>query len=300
MTPQTRALLFATGGIAFLCMMDGTIKHLVASYDVLAVTFGRYAFATAFAAAIWARAGRPRVTGEMWRAHALRGAVISVSAVAFFWSLSVLPLAEAIAISFVAPLLIPFFARAILGERINPRSVMALVLGFCGVLVATLGAPDAGGGSKRILGIAAILIAAVAYALSVTLLRGRAGKDGPPVVGLLAAFIPGMIIAVPAIATGDAPRVSDLPMFALMGAFGAGGMYFLVKGYAGAEAQKLAPLEYTGLLWAAGIGLVFFGEVPRPEIWAGSALIIGACLWSARDMGARSAPNPSAAQPEPN
>lgn len=281
--PHLKALFYATGGIALLCMMDGMIKHLVATYDTLAVTFGRYVFAALFAAAIWARAGRPAVTGEMWRAHGLRGAVIAVSAVCFFWSLSVLPLAEAVAISFVAPLLIPFFARAVLGERINPRSIVACLVGFAGVLVATLGAPaDSGAHPDRLLGIAAVITAAVAYALSVTLLRGRAGKDGPHVVGLLAAVIPGLIIAGPALATGDAPALSDLWAFALMGAFGAGGMYFLVKGYAGAEAQQLAPLEYTGLLWAAAIGFVFFRETPHMQVWAGATLIIGACLWSAR------------------
>lgn len=287
---RTRALLYATAGIALLCMMDGMIKHLVARYDALAVTFGRYVFAALFAAAIWAQAGRPAVTGEMWRAHAVRGGVIAVSAVCFFWSLSVLPLAEAVAIAFVAPLLIPFFARAILGERIDPRNIVACLVGFAGVLVATLGAPeDASAGAQRMLGVAAVITAAVAYALSVTLLRGRAGKDGPPIVGLLAALIPGLIVAGPALATGDAPAADDLWAFALMGAFGAGGMYFLIKGYAGAEAQQLAPLEYTGLLWAAGIGFVFFSEIPRPQVWAGAALIIGACLWSARSSAKASA-----------
>lgn len=281
-TPGAHALCYATAGIALLCVMDGVIKHLVLSYNAVAVTFGRYVFGAAFAAAIWARAGRPRLTVAMWRAHGLRGAVIAISAVCFFWSLSVLPLAEAIAISFLAPLLIPFFARLILGERINPRSIAACVIGFAGVLVATLGAPGGDEHPQRAFGIVAILIAAVAYALSVTLLRARADIDGPPIVGLLAAVIPGLLLAGPALATGDAPKLADLPAFILMGAFGAAGMYFLVKGYAGAEAQRLAPLEYTGLLWAAAIGFVFFSEIPRAQVWAGAVLIVGACLWNAR------------------
>jgi S-adenosylmethionine uptake transporter len=287
---RRRALFFAFCGVALLCFMDGVIKHLVARYDALAVTFGRYIFATGFAAAIWAQAGRPVVTGEMWRAHGLRGVIISVSAVTFFWSLSVLPLAEAVAISFVAPLLIPFFARLVLGEKINPRSIAACVIGFAGVLVATLSAPQSSAHPQRALGIAAILIAAVAYALSVTLLRGRAGKDGPPIVGLLAALIPGCIIAGPALTTADLPAARDLPAFALMGAFGASGMYLLAKGYAGAQAQELAPLEYTALLWATAIGFGFFGEVPTLQVFLGAALIIGACLWGAREPAQTSAP----------
>ena len=275
------ALLYGAAGVALLSLMDGVIKHLVASYHALAVTFGRYVFGAIFAAGIWARAGRPAVTAQMWRAHALRGAVIAVSAVSFFWSLTVLPLAEAVAISFLAPLLIPFFARAVLGERIDPRSIVACVVGFAGVLVATLGATESENPPARPFGIAAVLTAAVTYALSVTLLRARAGKDGAPVVGLLAQLIPALIIAGPALATGAAPSPGDLPAFLLMGALGAGGMFCFAKAYAGAEAQRLAPLEYTALLWAAAIGFAFFAETPRPEVFAGAALIIGACLWSA-------------------
>ena len=285
---QGKAVLFAFGGVALLCLMDGVIKHLVGRYDVLSVTFGRYVFATAFAAVIWARAGRPNITAEMWRAHALRGAVIAVSGLCFFWALGVLPLADAVAISFVAPLLIPFFARAVLGERINPRSVAACVVGFIGVLVATLGRPNAAGHAQHTLGIAAILTAAVTYALSVTLLRGRAGRDGAAIVSLLAALVPGAMIALPALAAGDAPKPHDLPAFALMGALGAGGIFMLAKGYAGAQAQKLAPLEYTALLWAVAIGFAFFSEIPKPQVLVGAVLIIGACLWGAQT------PKPSA------
>ena len=281
-SPRVRALIDATAGIALLCWMDGVIKHLVQDHDALAVTLGRYVFASLFAALIWWRAGRPRVTREMLPAHLLRGAVIAASATCFFWSLSILPLAEAIAISFVAPLLIPFFARAILGERILTRSILACALGFAGVLAASIGGGDVSGAHpQRALGVAAVLAAAVLYALQVTLLRSRAHRDGPAVVGLLATLIPGFIVAGPALATASPPALEALPMFVLMGAFGAGGMYLLVRGYAGAEAQQLAPLEYTGLLWATAIGYAFFDEFPRREVFVGAAIIIAACLWSA-------------------
>ncbi|MEQ1931836.1 MAG: DMT family transporter [Parvularculaceae bacterium] len=273
------ALIHGVAGIALLCFMDGVIKHLVSSHEALTVTFGRYVFASIFALMIWARAGRPRLTREMWRIHSLRGVIIAISATAFFWSLKVLPLAEAIAISFIAPLLIPLFASALLKERLRTQSLVAGALGFSGVIVASLGAPPQDASGERMLGVAAILCAAVAYALSITLLRGRAGKDGPEAVGVFAALIPGAIIAGPAIAMGTIPEASALPWFVLMGLFGACGMFFLARAYAGAEAQRLAPLEYTALIWAAAIGLLFFGEVPRWQVWAGAAIIIGACLW---------------------
>jgi S-adenosylmethionine uptake transporter len=282
-TLRKEALFFGAAGIAVLCLMDGVIKHLVRDHDALTVTFGRYLFALVFALLVWMRAGRPALTPDMWRAHALRGAVIAVSGVTFFWSLKVLPLAEAITISFVAPLLIPFFASALLGERLRLKNLLAGGIGFLGVVVASLGAPAAAGDERRLLGIAAIVTAAVTYALSMTLLRGRADKDGPEAVGVLAALIPGLILAGPAVSVGALPQADALPWFVLMGLFGAAGMFFLARAYAGAEAQALAPLEYTALIWAAAIGFFFFAEIPRWQVLAGAVIIIGACLWNSSE-----------------
>lgn len=278
-----KAVAFAAIGIALLCFMDGVIKHLIATNEALVVVFGRYLIATLFAGAIWLRAGRPALTADVWRAHAVRGVVISVSAVTFFWSLSVLPIVEVIVISFVAPLMIPFVARLALGERIEPRNVVAGAAGFGGVLLASLGAPPEAVSDRRMLGVAAVLIAAVTYAVSMTLLRGRAGKDGTEIVGLMAALIPGCIVAGPTLATGEWPPAGDLPAFLLLGAFATGGMYFLARAYAGAQAQVLAPLEYTALIWSAAIGWFLFAEPVRLQVWVGAVIIIAACIWGARD-----------------
>ena len=104
--------------------MDATIKFLTQTNHVLLVAFGRYVFGALFSFAIYLRAGRPAISAEMWRAHGLRGFVIAICAVTFFWALSILPLAEAVTLSFIYPLLAPFVARVILGERIRPQSVV--------------------------------------------------------------------------------------------------------------------------------------------------------------------------------
>ncbi|HBK91858.1 MAG TPA: EamA/RhaT family transporter [Parvularcula sp.] len=292
---RSGAVAFAAAGIALLCFMDAVIKHLVATNDTLVVVFGRYLFASIFAAVIWLKARRPAITPEMWRAHGLRAVVISACAVAFFWSLTALPLVEVVVISFLAPLLMPFTARLMLGERIRPRNVGAGLAGFAGVIVASVGAPAEAAIQTRLLGIAAVLFAAVTYAISMTMLRGRAGKDGPEIAGLLAALLPGAIVSGPAIVTGGLPPASDIPAFIALGLFAAGGMYFFAKAYASAETQVLAPLEYTALIWAAGIGWFLFAEPVRPQVWAGAALIIAACLWGAREEKALSQAGSAAA-----
>jgi S-adenosylmethionine uptake transporter len=279
---QMKAIALGAAGIAVLCAMDGVIKHLVATNDALVVTLGRYIFGAGFAMLIWLRSGRPTLTREMWKAHSARGVVIAISASLFFWGLSVLPLAELITICFLAPLLVPFMARAVLGEKIRPRSIIAGATGFAGVLVAATGGDNFSPDNQRLLGIAGALVSAVTYALSVTLLRGRAGKDGPVAIGVLASVIPGALVALPTIFTGEMPPVGDIPDFLLLGALAAGGMYLLARAYGSAEAQVLAPLEFTALIWAALIGLLFFGEVPHPQVWAGAVIIVAACVWGAQ------------------
>jgi drug/metabolite transporter (DMT)-like permease len=263
--------------------MDATIKWLSQSNHVLLVAFGRYLFGALFSAVIWWRAGHPMITKEMWRAHGLRGFVIATCAVTFFWSLSVLPLAEAVTLSFIYPLLAPFVAAAILKERIRPQSVICALVGFAGVIVAMQGAPSEAESPQHDLGVTAALVAATFFSIAMVLLRERSQKDGPVIVSLMTSVVPGMILLAPTIAFATPPLLSDWPFFLLMGALAAGFMYLMAQAYARAEAQQLAPIHYTELIYASIIGYVIFHETPRVEIYMGAGLIVAACLWAAYD-----------------
>ena len=164
--------------------MDATIKWLAQSNHVLLVAFGRYLFGTLFSLIIWWRAGHPVITAEMWRAHGLRGFVIAICAVAFFWSLSVLPLAEAVALSFIYPLLAPFVAAVILKEHLRAPEVICLVTSLIGVVfiaqpTAIFGA-DTSPASLMDVGIA--LMGALASGTAYTLVRKMRTTEHPLVV----------------------------------------------------------------------------------------------------------------------
>ncbi|MBL8551826.1 MAG: DMT family transporter [Hyphomonadaceae bacterium] len=278
-------------GIATMSLMDATIKYLGQHNHALLVTLGRYAFGALFAIPIWLRAGAPRITAEMWRAHTFRGLFIAASASAFFWSLAILPLVEAVTLAFVAPLIVPFTAALLIGEPVRLSSVAAIAGGFVGVVVAVQGAPPIAQSPQHALGVAAVLFAAVTFAISMTLMRARAMADGAAIVGLLATIIPGALVAIPAILVSAPPHLGDLPWFVLVGAFAAAGMYLMARAYAGAEAQKLAPVHYSELIWATAIGYFIFHETPRPQVYAGAAFIIAACLYTVWDER-RGAPPP--------
>ena len=280
MLSRLSPVALAALGVLLLSCMDAVIKHLTATNGTLAIAFGRYLFGAIAAAAIWNAAGRPKVTREMLRAHTVRGFILVVSASGFFFALGKLGLAEAITLGFLAPLLIPVAAWLLLGERPRASSLAAGAVGFIGAAIAAQGGPTDSQSPDRLLGIAAVLVSAVTYAISIAMLRGRADKDGAPIVGLMQSLMPMLIVAGPAIALSPLPPPGDLPFFALMGLLGASGWYLLINAYARAEAQRLAPLEFTALIWSTATGFFLFGEIPRPQLFLGAALIVGACLYS--------------------
>jgi drug/metabolite transporter (DMT)-like permease len=249
--------LILTAAIVLGSAMDATIKYLTATNAVLVVVLGRYVVGSAFSAALYWRKGAPPISAGMWKAHAWRGVFIAGTATSFFWSLTVLPLAEAVALSFIYPLIVPFAAALMLGERVRPTSLLAAGVGFAGVVIAAQGAPSVEEAPLRALGVAAVLISAALFAIAMVLLRQRAQLDGPLIVSLMSSLIPALIVAIPAIVLSPPPQWSDWPAFLLMGALAAAFMYLLARAYAGAEAQQLAPITPNSsgpVFW----GILFF------------------------------------------
>jgi S-adenosylmethionine uptake transporter len=274
-----RPLLVAAAGIAALCALDATVKELTRSYAVAYAVLGRYVFGTVFALAVWWWQGRPRLTRDMLPAHLTRGVLITVTAFLFFFSLTRLGLAEAITLSFIAPLLIPPLAHLFLGEKMRGPVLLAALLGFAGVLITVQGAPSFGG--DRGLGLAAILGAALTYALAAIVMRARAAKDGSTLLTLTSAVIP-MVLLSPAAVGAPIPTAWALGLAVLAGFLGNLGVQLLARAYAKAEAQALGVLEFTALPWAALFGWLFFGEDVRPQVWVGAAVIFAACWWVGR------------------
>lgn len=281
-------------GIAIFCAMDAVMKKLVETNPAVMATFWRYVAAIFFTGLIWVQAGRPRITADMLPVHLARGVILALSAFLFFWSLTVLPLAQAVTIAFIAPLLIPPIAAVLLKERLQGGSLFAGIAGFAGVIVA-VGIDPGAWTEGQLLGVAAVLVSALTYALTIVLLRLRAAKDGPAIVSLLGAIIPAGALLVPMLLTVPAgailPSGENWLWVAAAGATGAVALQFIARAYARAEAQVLAPFEYTALVWAALYGWLFFAEPVAPRTWAGAFIIGAACIWQARRASA--APEPS-------
>ncbi|MFM5952773.1 MAG: DMT family transporter [Novosphingobium sp.] len=270
-------------GIALFSVMDGLMKGaslLVGAYTAMLV---RSIIGTALMAPLWKWRGGRWPDRDAMKLHALRGAISGAMATSFFWGLVYLPMAEGIALSFIAPLIALYLAAVLLGEQIGKGAVLASVLGLAGVVViaaARMGErmldPQAGWG------IAAILFSAVLYAFNLILQRKQAQLAGPVEVALFQTVWVGIFLGL------FAPWLMVRPDAAALAHIGAGAVLAMISlmviswGYGRAETQALLPIEYTAFIWAALVGWIMFDEAVSWSTLAGAVLIVAGCLIAAR------------------
>lgn len=272
-------------GVALLSVMDAFIKALVGRIPVFEVAFLRYAVGSIVVLTLAAimRPGWPTV--ESLKANALRAVIVVVTATSFFYALGQLPLAEALILSFVSPSFTALFAALVLRERVRGRIIAALVAGFAGVvLIVAAGLGEHGGGHKTgsLAGVVAVIVSAIGYSASNVLLRARAQRDPLLLIVVIQNLGPFAMLAVPAAFVWTVPSGLDAAFLACIGLLGVTGHLFLARAYARAEANQLAPLDYTALIWALAIGYFVFAEVPSLEAGFGAVLIIGSAWLASR------------------
>lgn len=282
--PASTATAFAVGslGIAAFSTMDAVMKDLsigIGAYNALlwrtlagAVIGGLIFFARRSA---WP--GR-----QATRLHLMRGILSAGMAMLFFWGLARVPLAQGVALSFVAPLIALYLAAWLLKEKIERQAILASVLGFAGVLVILAGQAEADLGPEAFQGALAILASAGLYAYNIILMRRQAQVAGPLEVAFFMSLIMTGCFLVAAPALAEVPAAAEWP--AILGAalLAFVSLMLLSWAYARAEAQHLAPVEYTAFVWAAFFGYLVFDEPVRPFTLAGAAMIVTACIIAAR------------------
>ncbi len=267
-----------------LSLMDALIKLLTARYPTFQIVWLRFSFGL-IGAAILLAFTRPGWPGrETIIFNGTRSLLVVVVATTFFYALSVLPLAEAIALSFVSPLFMVLFGVLLLGERIDSRIGIAIAAGLAGMLlIAGTRIGDASYSQSAWLGALAAVTSAMAYGLVMVLLRARATRDPLPTIVFFQNLGPCLILALPAAYVWTPLSGQDLALFAVIGAIGVTGHYLLAQAFTGAEAARLAPITYVTLVWATLFGYLFFSEWPTASALAGAALIVAGTLVTQRN-----------------
>lgn len=272
-------ILIAVIAIAMGSGIDAMVKAIAPNAGLHHLLAWRFLFGGLLALSVFRAQKRPMPSLSSIRFHTMRGMVQLGCAVTFFFALMHLPLAVATIIGFTAALMVPFVARALLGEKITATALIATLIGFAGAALAVTGRPQNGAASELFeLGVASCFLAAFLYALGLVLLRMRATHEDATTIAMFTNVVPAVLLLPVTIGVFGTPDWSDIPWFLMFGVLGFATWYLMTLAYGRAPAQRLAPLEYTALVWSGLFGSVFFAEYPGWQTWVGAVIIIGACL----------------------
>ena len=274
-------------GIATFSIMDGLMKAASIAVGAYNAMLWRSLVGALIMVPYWLLRGGKWPQQAALRLHVARGLTSAFMATTFFYGLKYLPLAEGMAISFIAPLIALYLAAVMLGEMIGRRAIFASLLGLAGVVVIAAARLGQGGYDKQAAwGIAAILASAVLYAFNLILQKRQAGLAAPIEVAAFQALTTSLFLLI------ISPWLAVPPPLGVMGhvtgaaLLAAVSLMLISWGYARAETQVLLPLEYSAFIWAAIMGWVMFGEGLSLPTVAGAALIVIGCWIAARKQGA--------------
>ena len=166
-----QAFLAALAAVGILSIMDAVMKALVLAIGIFAVSIWRSTANLVLTGALYLPRRRPWPNRPILKIHVARGVIVTVMAGLFFWGIGRVPLAQAIAMTFIAPLIALLLAATFLHERIGPRSISGSIMAFAGVLVIVLGQARADLGTDALLGSVAIIGSALCYAINIVLMR---------------------------------------------------------------------------------------------------------------------------------
>jgi len=261
----------------FLTSSDLVSKLLTRELPPLQVTWLRYCTYTAIMLAIvWRQGGLARLRTQRPALQFLRGIGVLGSSVFFISALKFIPLADATATSFVAPLFVTALSIPILGEAIGWRRWVATLIGFVGVLIVV----RPGGAGFQLASLLAVG-SALAWAFAMIMTRMMSSTESPLTTLTYSALIGVCIttLAVPFLWEAVTPTILLMGVF--VGAASTVGHWLIVLAYRHADASLLAPFSYGQLLWATLFGLLVFSVLP--DIWTliGAVVIAGSGLYTA-------------------
>lgn len=269
-------------GVFFICLasalfpvMNGLVKLLTETYPFQEVVWARVASHLVLVAAVFLpRRGLALVRARQPISQVVCSMTLLASTFLFFGAVKHVGVAEAISISFVAPLAVVFLAWPLLGERITAARLVSVVVGFAGVMVVIRpGSSVFQWASLMIVG------SAIAYAIYQIFIRRVAGVDHPSTTVFYSAL--GSTIVMSALVPFDwktPDNWSDVALLCSLGMFGGLGHYCVARAMTYAPANFVAPFNYTQMIGSVIVGYWLFAEVPDIYTWLGSALIVAAGL----------------------
>lgn len=263
---------------ALLCFsgLDTSAKWLNRTLDPLLVVWVRYAVSVVLVSIVvnpvttpgLARTRRPWLQGA-------RSILLLLSTALNFFALQYLQLTETLSIQFTTPLLVALFAGPVLGEWVGPRRMIAIAIGFLGVLVVVR--PGFGGMHPAAL---LSVTGAFCYAFYNISTRLLAASDSSATT-MFYSGLAGVIVMTPILpfVWKTPPDLLTWVLMLAVGGFGALGHWLLILAHARAPAAILSPFIYTQIIWMLALGYLVFGDLPDRWTIMGASIVIASGLY---------------------
>jgi|TARA_B110000438_G_scaffold285435_1_gene315523 drug/metabolite transporter (DMT)-like permease len=273
-----KAITFNLLAWVMLPVMDGLAKYLSSDLPVLQITWARYFFTVVFTLPVmFFFYNKQLVWTDKPKLQFIRGMILLCANVCFFYAISVISLAKALTLAFIAPLIVTAFSPILLDEKVGIRRWTAVVIGFIGSLVVIRP-----GFVELNLASFAALGTGVMYGFYLIITRKLSSSDNPLLTLLLTGLVGAVIVSCIVPFVWVKPTLNQWSMMAGIGVFACIGHLFLILSLKYADASKLAPFSYFEIITNIIIGYYFFNNFPDNWTFLGLFIIIISGIYISR------------------
>ena len=258
-----------------LPIMDGFAKHLSFTLPILQITWARYFFTVVITLPImFFFFNKYLVWTDKPKLQFIRGFILLCANICFFYAISVISLAKALTLAFIAPLIVTALSPSLLGEKVGFRRWTAVIVGFIGSLVVIRP-----GFVELNLASFAALGTGVMYGFYLIITRKLSSSDNPLLTLLLTGIVGAIIISCAMPYVWIKPTIGEWSMMAAIGIFACIGHLFLILSLKYADASKLAPFSYFEIITNIIIGYYFFSDFPDKWTFFGLIIIVSSGIY---------------------
>jgi len=274
MDSRARGIALVSAGSLMLVVMATLVKFLGTRLPSMEILFFRSLIGFFFVLPLFVRNPMEPLRTKRPGMHLVRGATGAIGNACFFWTITHMLLADAMALQFSRPLFMIPLAVIFLGEIAGWRRTMVALVGFLGILLYARPF-TAGFEPGAFIGAAG----ALAGGLVVICIKRLATSEPTRVIMFYYAFWNAVFALVPALLLWVTPTWPELALLIVVGFLGISGQGLITHGLGLGEATVLVPLDYSRIVYSAILGFLLFGELPGPWSFAGMALIVASSLY---------------------
>jgi len=269
--------IWMVAACACFASMGGLIRYIASEVHPFEIAFFRNLFGF-FVMLPWLmKVGLSGLKTKRIGLYTLRGVTGIAALLSWFWAISVLPLADATALSFTSPLFATVLAVLVLSEVVRARRWIALGIGFVGALIILRPGMQAIGLPESM-----VLFSAAMMAASATTIKMLSRTESPNAIVIYMVIYLTPMALIPALFVWTTPSWEMLLWLGVLGVVATGGHQCLTRSFAAADASAVLPFDFSRLIFAAAVGYLFFDQIP--DLWSGigAAVIVAASVYIAR------------------